>query len=101
MPRSGEEVQVRSYFSGVPRPVRKAVPVTALPEFLANYRLHGVKLFHIGEDKYAGDRIKHFLTVRAVLSPSVSRAQRLRFGPTESAGVLKAIDESSGSGWPR
>ena len=27
------------------------VPVAALPEFLAKYRLHGVNLFHIGEDK--------------------------------------------------
>jgi hypothetical protein len=46
-------------------------PVTALPEFLAKYRLHAANLFHIGEDKPAGDRIKHRLAMRAVLSSEI------------------------------
>lgn len=46
-------------------------PVTALPEFLAKYRLHAENLFHISGDKPAGDRIKHRLAMRAVLSSEI------------------------------
>jgi glycosyltransferase involved in cell wall biosynthesis len=46
-------------------------PVTALPEFLAKYRLHAGNLFHIGEDKPAEGRIKHRLAMRAVLSSEI------------------------------
>jgi glycosyltransferase involved in cell wall biosynthesis len=46
-------------------------PVTALPEFLAKYRLHGANLFYISDDKPAGDLIKRRLAMRAVLSAEI------------------------------
>jgi len=66
-------------------------PVTALPEFLAKYRLHAANLFHIGEDKPAGDRIKHRLAMRAVLSSEI-RVWLERHGYDLASPDLQALE---------
>ncbi|MGC1483807.1 MAG: glycosyltransferase [Candidatus Acidiferrum sp.] len=46
-------------------------PVTALPEFLAKYRIHGTNLFHMGKGKPARDRLEHRMAMRAILSAEI------------------------------
>jgi len=64
-------------------------PVTALPEFLAKYRIHDTNLFHMREGKPARERIEHRMAMRAVLSAEI-RAWLVRNGRDLASPDLKA-----------